>query len=617
MKKLLNKIFLFLKKNLGYILLFISFYILDLSIRFFYYTSINFYNWWKLAPNLFSFIWILLILFLIYYLKEKLGKTIYFISYILSISFFIVHAIYFSYFNMYCDWSLLLLTGEGAAYLTSVLVNIKLWMVLTILISIFLSIIGYKHLYFNNKKEPIKLLVIIIVFIILKICIPSLLGKTNESIPWDDWKNPRTIYNTFYDNNKSMMVSGMYEYNIRNFYINFIRNNKKLTNYESKLLDENFKQNITSNKNKYTGIFKNKNLIIIQLESIDDFLLTEDIMPATYKIMNNSLNFTNHYSYTSGGGSTFNSELMVNTGYSSAYTYNQSANSFIKSNYSYSLPNLLKKEGYKPNVFHMNTGKFYSRKINYKSFGYNNYYGLKDLKEYDNSKYLLDRNLILNETFYNASIKEEKPFLSSFITYSAHMPYTTKKGVCNLLSKTENLTEYECLKLQAKETDYFIKLLLDKLKEEKLLDDTIIIMYADHYLYTLEDKTILKEHKETENNLINHTPFFIWSNGKYVKTIKEINSQLDILPTILNLFGIDYYSNYYIGEDILDPSYNELIFFPNGDWYNGKTYITNGKYSFGKKISNKELNKNNEIVKRKMTLNDAVRKSNYFNNLKK
>ena len=95
-------------------------------------------------------------------------------------------------------------------------------------------------------------------------------------------------------------------------------------------------------------------------------------------------------------------------------------------------------------------------------------------------------------------------------------------------------------------------------------------------------------------------------------TIKNVNSQLDILPTILNLFGISYYPNNYIGRDILDPKFDPLVFFPDGSWYNGTTYVANGEDISGKKISQEKLEKYNAIVKRKMLLNDAVIKSDYF-----
>ena len=159
-----------------------------------------------------------------------------------------------------------------------------------------------------------------------------------------------------------------------------------------------------------------------------------------------------------------------------------------------------------------------------------------------------------------------------------------------------------------------IKLLFENLKENNQLDNTVVILVSDHYLYTLEDKTLLDKYKETSNNLINHTPFVIWSNGQIKKTIKDVNSQLDILPTILNLFGIEYNVNNYIGRDIFSKDFDPLVFFPDGSWYNGSTYVANGEYQNGKKISNEKLQKYNNIVKNKMNLNDAVLKSNYFEN---
>ena len=106
------------------------------------------------------------------------------------------------------------------------------------------------------------------------------------------------------------------------------------------------------------------------------------------------------------------------------------------------------------------------------------------------------------------------------------------------------MSEEECARRQAKETDYFVSLLLDKLKTNNLLDNTVLVVFSDHYLYTLEDQTILNKYKNTSNNLINKTPFFIYDNGNTKKTINKVTSQLNILPTVLNLFGIEYNPNY-------------------------------------------------------------------------
>lgn len=602
----------FTKENKYYIFLFLSLYVLDLALRLFYNHKVGFYFWFMPMPNLFSILWLSFILILVKSLNKTAGKIVYLIFYIFSLVMFLVHAVYFSYFNMFFDYSVMAVAGEGTEYYDTVLLNIKYWVVIVFILSIYLNIKGLKKAEFSKKTNYKKAGIIILSFLIIRFLMPNLYGTKNAEVEWDDWRNSRRIYENFNDNNKSMMVSGMFEYNVRNFYINFIKDNNTLSDAEKEVLDENFKENIPSETNNYTGIFKGKNLILLQLESIDEFLLDKNIMPTFYKLSKNSLNFTNHYSFTSGGGSTFNSEFMVNTGYSSAYNYNQSAYTFSRNTYSYSLPNLFKNLGYTVNAFHMNSKEYYSRGVNYKAFGYDSYNGLKDLDIYHNNEFWLDTELIKNETFANMILNNSQPSVSYIITYSAHMPYKTSKGTCKMLTDEVGLSEFDCLKLQAKETDDLIKLLLEKLKEKNMLDDTVLVIYADHYDYTIEDKEILNKYKETSNNLINHTPFIIYNNGKVVKNIKQVNSQLDILPTVLNLFGIEYNQNNYIGRDILSKNYDPLVFFPDGSWYNGKTYVANGEYQSGQKMKQKVLNKYNLIVKKKMLLNDAVIKSDYF-----
>lgn len=607
-KKIVIKFF---KENKGYVFLFGSLFILDLALRLFYNKTINYYHWYNFVPNMFSIIWILLVLNLTKIFKSGIGKSVYLIFYVFSLIMFLVHAVYFSYFNVFFDYSVLSVAGEGADYFDSVIPNIKIWVYFVIIISICLSIIGLKSIKHNKKFNYKRLLIVLGIFIVLELILPLLLGKKNKEVEWDDWRNARVIYNIFNDNNKSMMVSGMFEYNVRNFYINYLKDNASLTLEEKAALEDNFKELSLSKENRYTGIYKGKNLIIVQLESIDDFLVKKNVMPTLYNLSKKSINFTNHYSFTSGGGSTFNSEFMVNTGYSSAYNYNQSAYVFSKNTYTYSLPNLFKKEGYTVNAFHMNSAEYYSRGVNYKAFGYDSYNGLKDLNIYKNYEYWLDTELIKNEKFNNKMFNLEQPFVSYIITYSAHMPYKTTKGTCAMLTDEADLSEEECLKIQAKETDDFIKLLLENLKNKGLIDNTVVVIFSDHYIYTLENKSLLDRYKKTSNNLINHTPFMIY-DGVRKSTIKSVNSQLDILPTILNLFGIEYYPNNYIGRDVLDSKYDPIVFFPDGSWYNGNTYVANGEYQFGKKISTSNLDKYNLIVKKKMLLNDAVIKSDYF-----
>ena len=388
-------------------------------------------------------------------------------------------------------------------------------------------------------------------------------------------------------------------------------------------------------------MLKEKNLIFVQLEGTDNWLINKSDTPTLYSMMKNSINFTNHYSYYNGGGSTFNSEFAVNTGFITPLSYTQNAYTFNKNSFPYSMANLFKKEGYVVNAFHMNTGEYYSRTANYINWGYNNYYGLIDIEEYNDESYMLDRELILNEKFNELMFPSNTNFVDYIIAYSGHTPFTNTKGVCKQLydldtkeQQIENenkdneeeaaieetifvqMTEEECVRRQAKETDYMMELLLRNLEEKNLIDNTVIVVFTDHYLYTLSDKSLLEKYKETDNNLINHTPFFIWSNDIKKATIKEPTSQLNILPTVLNLFDMYYNPNHYIGEDALNPKYNGIVFFSDYSWYDGNVYVEDGEVINNKNISYDKLEEKNYYINYITKKNDLALKFNYFKNKK-
>lgn len=466
-------------------------------------------------------------------------------------------------------------------------------------------------------------------FLLIHLLLPNLYGSANSSLEWNTWQNPRNIYKNFNDANKSMSITGLYEYTIRNFYITFLQTEEEETSEDYEFLMEAFSVN-NNEVNKYTGIFKNKNLIFVQLEGIDDWLLTEKDMPTLYGMLNNSFVFQNHYSYYNGGGSTFNSEFAVNTGFITPLSYTQNAYSFNKNSFPYSMANMFKNQDYVVNAFHMNSGEYYSRQTNYSNWGYDKYYGLLDINDYKDKSYTLDRELINDVTFQEKMFPKDSKFVDYLITYSNHLPFTNTKGVCKLLYDMEmdlddtvdtgeesssmfvQLTEEECIRKQAHETDYMMELLLKKLTELNLIDDTVIVVFTDHYLYTVEDKTILDKYKNTSNNLINKTPFFIWQNNMKRTNIKEVTSQLNILPTTLNLFGINYNPNYYIGSDALSQNYKGIVFFSDYSWYDGNIYVENGVIANNKSSSQEYLDEKNYYIHYLTKKNDLALKYNVF-----
>ena len=614
--KLIKK---WVNKNSYILLMMLSFILLDFIMRFFT-RSINFYNIFGIVPNLFTLMWVFLMVGICVSLNKKVGRILYIILITISIAMFLTHTIYYSYFKNFFDFSSLQFAGEAGNYLVDAIKSSPIWIFITVFIIITISYFAVKNMNKINKNnnEWLKILIIVIIFIGMHSLTPLFLGKSVTT--WDAWRNPRNVYNVFNDNNRSMQVSGFYEYNFRNIYINFFKEENTIKDDSTSLLEEKFSEEIEYS-NKYTGMFKDKNVIFVQLESIDNFLVTKEIMPTLYSMKNNSINFNNHFSFVSGGGSTFNSEYMVNIGYTTPISINKGAYTYSKNTYSYSLPNLLKKAGYTVNAFHMNTPEYYSRSVNYKSFGYDSFNSLKNLdngKYYTDNSFWLDTELINNPTFNKLIFNKETKFADYIITYSAHMPFQANKGVCSLLVEdtTMDLTEYECLKLQARETDDMLKLLIENLKEKDLIDNTILVLFSDHYLYTLNDKTLLDKYKTTENNLINQTTWMIWSNDMKKTDIKKVTSQLNILPTVANLLGLEYHPNYYLMPDALSEDYKGLVFFSDYSWYDGNVYVDNGIVTNNKKISEEELNEKNNLVNELVKINDSVLSTDYFKNIK-
>lgn len=628
-KDLLKKIYTDYIKKYGYIfLIFLPLLLMDIIIRSFG-NGTNLYKVWNIIPNLFTITWACLFIGISLSLKSKIGKWVYLGVNILFLIMFLTNGIYYSTTHNFFDFILLESTSEGAPYMMDCIKNCNVWIYIWFVIIIFTIYIGFKKIPKKDNFNYKNVIIVVLVFLLIHLLLPNLYGSANSSLEWNTWQNPRNIYKNFNDANKSMSITGLYEYTIRNFYITFLQTEEEETSEDYEFLMEAFSVN-NNEVNKYTGIFKNKNLIFVQLEGIDDWLLTEKDMPTLYGMLNNSFVFQNHYSYYNGGGSTFNSEFAVNTGFITPLSYTQNAYSFNKNSFPYSMANMFKNQDYDVNAFHMNSGEYYSRQTNYTNWGYDKYYGLLDINDYKDKSYTLDRELINDITFQEKMFPKDSKFVDYIITYSNHLPFTNTKGVCKLLYDMEmdlddtvdmgeesssmfvQLTEEECIRKQAHETDYMMELLLKKLTELNLIDDTVIVVFTDHYLYTVEDKTILDKYKNTSNNLINKTPFFIWQNNMKRTNIKEVTSQLNILPTTLNLFGINYNPNYYIGSDALSSNYKGIVFFSDYSWYDGNIYVDNGVIANNKSSSQEYLDEKNYYIHYLTKKNDLALKYNVF-----
>lgn len=602
----------------------LPFFLMDVSIRVLA-SRVNYFQAKMVIPSfLFSAGWIFLFVGIASYLKGRLGKIVYACVFGIFFLMFITHLVYFPYTGFFFSFNVMLMAGEGSAYIIDTLLGAGIVTYLVSLVILALAIVVIIKVPKREKNDWSHILAIIIFFVLLHLITPAFLGKANDSLKWDNWRNPRNVYENFNDSNKNIKICGFYEYTLRDFFITFLKPTEKEDPEELAFLEEVYGELTNHNTNDYTGIFKGKNIIFLQLEGLDSWLLNEEDTPTLYSMLNHSIVFENHYSYYNGGGSTFNSELAVNTGFITPISYTKNAYTFNTNLYENSLPKLFKELGYGTNAFHMNTGEYYSRELNYKNWGYDAYYGLMDDDSYTDVSYELDRELILNETFYEKMFLGDEPFMHYLITYTPHTPFRLDSEMGSLLAKelydtgeVPELSEEECARVFAAETDYMVELLLKALKDNGLLENTVIVAFADHYLYTLNDKTILEQYKDTSNNLINRTPFFIWSSDLEKVTVEKVNSQIDILPTVLNLFGIEYTEEFYIGNDIFDEDYSGYAFFSDYSWYDGNIYVEGGSITNvpAVDVNPEYVNRINTLINKRIQQNDWTLKYDYLRRL--
>ena len=599
-----------IKKIILIITTILSLLIIDAGTRFLLYKDIDFVSLTYLPPLIFTISYILIII-LIYYLKPKLGKIIYIIFIIVFNIYSIVQIMHFNILDRILTITDFLVADQAGGMVEYVLMQLKFIYVIPTILSLILFIISLKLMNQMNikikkdKKIPIITLTIILIISTRALAITSLGNKVDNN-NWNFWNTHKNIYNDYNSPSRSFIISGTYEYFFRDIYTYF-RDMIKKEDKDDITKINNYIDNLNYQKenNEYTNIFKDKNLIMIMMESIDSWLVTEEVMPTLTNLKNTGIDFTNRYSPSFGGGSTINTEFASLTGLYATIT-NKPIYKYDENNFDYSLPNLFKNNGYSVNSLHMNTGTFYNRSNFHKSLGFENHYALSDINSKINFQY--DTNLIKDDESYNKIINKENKFFTFITTYSPHVPYINNE-MCEKLDttkfKVKNDEETTCLKTLANETDNFIKLLIERLEQDNLLEDTIIVLYSDHYVYGYSDAS--KWTGITDTKLSQHTTFVIWNPNIENKKVETLTDTADIPPTIFNLFGIDYNPNLYMGTDIFSNHHEEFVYFNDYTWITKDLYYTgkpNNNIDYIKYISSK--------VNKKIQINEKIITSNFY-----
>ena len=353
-----------------------------------------------------------------------------------------------------------------------------------------------------------------------------------------------------------------------------------------------------SSKNRYTGLFKGKNLILICAESYCDRFIRPELTPTLWRLTHNGIYFEEYYQ-SEWGGSTTTGELAFVEGLGG----NDGDESMIKiagNNHYFTMGNQLQRLGYSSVAFHNGSHTYYKRHTTHENLGYNQYIaGGSGVEKLTGSSYP-DDTLFLELT--PELYLDHQPFSVYYMTISGHAPYEKSSHlVKRYLDRVNEVLDseyydktkyYICYQMELEEA---LRILVEKLEKAGIADETVIALTGDHYPYGLGNGRTWHNDRDYIDDLIKADDVLRWNQDRsglilccgslehedreYACTVKEPVGNLDILPTLSNLFGVEFDSRLLPGRDALAPDTEPFVF------WNNLTFVTReGKYDSRKKI---------------------------------
>jgi lipoteichoic acid synthase len=388
-----------------------------------------------------------------------------------------------------------------------------------------------------------------------------------------------------------------------------------------------------SNKNEYTGLFEGKNLILICAEAFSDSVVSEELTPTLYRLIHNGFYFSDYYQPT-WGGSTSTGEYSFLTGLAPLDGVETMLETQYNNEY-YTLGNQLMRLGYFSRAYHNGEYDFYSRNLTHENLGYEQFLALGNGLE-DISGWWTD-----DETMFDTTMDtyiDQQPFSIYYMTISGHCVYTAdKESVSEHMStvdayygdQLQDTTKYYiCYQLELEDA---LTTMVQKLEDAGIADDTVICLTADHYPYGLENTSTFGNDQDYVTDLYgytyensweqDHNTLIIWS-GSLENEDKDMACEistptysLDIVPTLSNLFGLEFDSRLLVGRDVFSDA-EPLVLWNNYSWV-----TTEGKYDSatgtfypndGVTVDDNYISRINNIVANKLAFSGKVLDYDYY-----
>ena len=331
-----------------------------------------------------------------------------------------------------------------------------------------------------------------------------------------------------------------------------------------KATDEYLSNATPTRKNNYTGLLKDYNLITICAESFCPWFISEELTPTLYKLSHTGILFENYYgtfqSVTTNGEYTMCMGLYPDM----SRTKTDSSFNVAGTNYlPFCLGNALKGMGYQAWGYHDYIGDFYNRNITHANMGYT-------FKTADSGLAMKidwpSSDLEMMEASVDDYINSGEPFHAYYMTFSGHYQYNwdnamsaKNRDAVKDLPYSEPVKAYIACNL---ELEYALEYLMQRLEQAGVADKTCIVLTNDHYPYGLTEdeynelagQTLDTTFEKYRNSFICYVPGLSENI-----VVDEYCSTADILPTLLNLFGVDYDSRLLAGTDVLSSGLHVAV----------------------------------------------------------
>ena len=576
-----------LKNRLPFVSVFVSFVLMELfGLHFLLPEGEKLF-----FPLVFGVLWSMVLSAALVLLPALAAKIVYGILYFLSVVYAGFQTGYYLLFSEMLWLSDFRYASEGADYADVLLTYPAFWWLGLLGLLLLGGLILWKFPRWKRTAMNGFLAVLVIAAAVLEMGrLPQRLYEADEKIQYagSDYgrsQSAQAVYENMFNAHRLYRLCGLHHTLAKDIYRHAIYpltpSHAREQEAAQDTIRDYFSDREASADNAMTGILAGKDVVLVLMESMDDWMIGEHT-PTLQNLMAEGLNFTNFYTPVYGGIRTFNTEFTINTG---SFLSSQGGYAFdyVTNAYPQSLANRLRAAGYSAKTFHYNAPTFYSRGEFSPAMGYEEYvcYGdfVTETDEKARKNLLYDDQLLFdNEDLQAEFFREGQPKLNFVITRSAHLSYKYNEVLSHWGLKKypdyRGLTgneETDCAYLKAKLVDDFFARLLQELKAKGSLENTVIIGVTDHYTYGYKDlPSLLELSGVQETLLLEKTPCFIWSPGLPAMEMDKVLNTADLLPTVLNLMGIprDYD---YLGNDAFDQGYAGYVPFSNGSWICGDT----------------------------------------------